>query len=242
MWKQKKVSVVIGSYREKNSIRAVIDGLFATGIIDEVVIVDNNAEKGSLEEVQKTRAKIIFEKRQGQGFALRTGMREAIGDYVILCEGDGTYNPQDVEKFLSYASEFHAVLGTRTNTSLIGEGSGMFLLRRLADVWEGKLIQLLFLTDGLSDVGCTYKLLRKEVVKKLDPLWQTGDSHFVTEVTLQIVSHKIPFVEIPVAFKQRVGVSSVTESFSNVAKWGFKLLFFIFMFWVRHISGRSQKK
>lgn len=233
MWKGRAVSVVLASYREKNSIREVIDGFFATGVVDEVIVVDNNAEIGSVEEVKKTRAKIIFEKKQGQGCALRTGMREARGHYVILCEGDGTYNPSDIGRFLAYGEEFPVVLGTRTNTSLIRSGSGMFFLRRMADIFEGKLIELLFAAGRLTDVGCTYKLLRKEVIKKLDSVWISGDSHFVTEVTLQVAAHKIPFVEIPVAFQKRVGTSSVTESLRNIVKWGIKLLVFILLFRVR---------
>ncbi|KKW12608.1 MAG: Glycosyl transferase, family 2 [Parcubacteria group bacterium GW2011_GWA2_49_9] len=237
MWKGKTVSVVISSYRERNSIREVIDGYFATGVVDEVIAVDNNAEAGSNGEIQQTRARLITEERQGQGFGLRAGMREAKGQYVILSEGDGTYDPYDISKFLAYGEDFPVVLGTRTNTSLIGPDSGMFLLRRIADELEGRLIEMLFFTNRLTDIGCTYKLLRREVVERLDTKWQTGDSHFITEVTLQVAARKILFVEIPVAFKKRIGVSSVTENFFNITKWGVKLLVFILSFWVRWISG-----
>jgi glycosyltransferase involved in cell wall biosynthesis len=230
MWKGKTVSVVMTSYKEKNSIREIIDGFFNTGFVDEVIVVDNNAEPGSVEEVEKTRAKLVFEKQQGQGFALWHGMREAQGDYVILCEGDGTYDPFEAEKFLVYAEKFPVVLGTRTNTSLIGPDSGMFFLRRVADVMEGKLIEILFRANRITDVGCTYKLLHREVIKELEPHWLKGDSHFTTEMTLQVAARKIPFVEIPVSFIKRVGVSSVTHSFGLVMKWGFKLLIFILIF------------
>jgi glycosyltransferase involved in cell wall biosynthesis len=233
MWKGKSVSVVLASYREKNSIREVIDDFFNTGFIDEVIVVDNNAEPGSVEEVQKTRAKLIFEKQQGQGFALRTGMREAQGYYVILCEGDGTFDPSDTEKFLVYGERFPIVFGTRTNTSLVGPDSAMYFLRRMADVAEALLIEILFFSNRLTDVGCTYKMLNRDVVKQLEPHWITGDSHFNTEVELQAVLRKISFVEIPVAFIKRVGVSSVTESFGKSARWGLKLLLFIFYFRLR---------
>src|SRR3989344_6147272 len=240
MWKNKTVSVVLTSYRERHSIKEIIDGFFDTGVVDEVVVVDNNAEEGSVEEIKKTRAKLFFEKQQGQGYALQRGMREAMGDYVILCEGDGTYNPRDIEKFLLYGADFPVVLGTRTNTSLIGPGSAMFFLRRIADVLEGKLIEVLFFANRLTDVGCTYKLLHKEIVSRLSTCWLKGDSHFVTEMTLQVVARHIPFVEIPVAFKKRVGVSFVTESLNNIIKWGIKLLFFILFFRIYWISNRGR--
>ncbi|MDO8594561.1 MAG: glycosyltransferase [bacterium] len=241
MWKGKTVSVVISSYRERDSIREVIEGYFATGVVDEVIAVDNNAEAGSNEEIQKTKARLIVEKRQGQGFGLRAGMREAKGYYVLLSEGDGTYDPNDTFKFLAYGEEFPAVLGTRTNTSSIGPDSGMFFLRRLADELEGRLIEMLFFTNRLTDVGCTYKLLRHDVVEMLEDKWLTGDSHFVTETTLQVAARSIPFIEIPVAFKRRVGASSVTESFGKVALWGAKLLWFIVAFWLRWMFGKVRK-
>ena len=55
MWKNKTVSVVLTSYRERHSIKEIIDGFFDTGVVDEVVVVDNNAEEGSVEEIKKTR-------------------------------------------------------------------------------------------------------------------------------------------------------------------------------------------
>ena len=240
MWKGKTVSVVISSYRERESIREVIDGFFATGVVDEVVAVDNNAEPGSNEEIRKTNARLITETKQGQGWGLRAGLREAKGEYVILSEGDGTYDPRATFKFLAYGEQFPVVLGTRTNTSLIGPDSGMFLLRRIADELEGHFIELLFASNRLTDVGCTYKLLNREAINALEGKWLTGDSHFVTEVTLQVAARRIPFIEIPVAFKQRVGTSSVTESFFNVAKWGVKLLAFIVVFWARWMFGRIR--
>ena len=240
MWKGKSVSVVLTSYRERNSIREIIDGFLNINVVDEVIVVDNNAEEGSVEEIKKTQAKLFFEKRQGQGYALQRGMREASGDYVVLCEGDGTYNPNDIEKFLLYGVDFPVVLGTRTNSSLIGPDSAMFFLRRIADVLEGKLIEVLFATNRLTDVGCTYKLLRKEIARQLAPYWLKGDSHFVTEMTLQVVARRIPFVEIPVTFKKRIGESSVTESFSNIVKWGIKLFFFIIFFRVYWITHQKQ--
>lgn len=241
MWNGKSVTVVLTSYREKDSIRAAIEDFFSTGAVDEIVVVDNNAEPGSVEEVQQTKARLVFEKRQGHGWALRRGMAAAAGDYVILCEADGTFRPRDVRKFLAYAEEFPAVLGTRTNKSLIGPGTGMFFLRRVADVFEGKLIEYLFSAPNLTDIGCTYKLLSRDVVEFLKPRWLKGDSHFVTEITLQLAAARIPFVEIPVAFEKRAGESVFTGTFFKAAKWGIKLFIFIWVFWFKWLFSKKVR-
>ena len=77
MWNDKAVSVVLMTYAERDSIRAVIDGFFATGVVDEVVVVDNNAEPGTAEEVAATQARLVHEPRQGYGHATRRGLEEA---------------------------------------------------------------------------------------------------------------------------------------------------------------------
>src|SRR5690348_332510 len=84
MWGDKKVSVALMTYAEKGSIREVIDGFYATGVVDEVLVVDNNAEKGTREEVAKTKARIVHEPKQGYGHATRRGLLEAEGDLIVL--------------------------------------------------------------------------------------------------------------------------------------------------------------
>ncbi|MDF2758817.1 MAG: glycosyl transferase, family 2, partial [Thermomicrobiales bacterium] len=56
MWQGKSVSVILMTYAERGSIRATIEGFFATGLVDEVLVVNNNAEPGTSEEVAMTPA------------------------------------------------------------------------------------------------------------------------------------------------------------------------------------------
>ena len=61
MWNGHDVSVVLMTYAERDSIRDVIERFFQTGVVDEVVVVDNNAQAGTREEVEKTQARIVYE-------------------------------------------------------------------------------------------------------------------------------------------------------------------------------------
>ena len=120
MYKNKKVSVVIHTYNEAGSIRGVINGFFETGLVDEVIAVDNNALGNTEEEIKKTKATYVKEsKKQGYGFALMRGMIEAKGDLIVMTEADGTFRPMDIEKLLAYSQDFEVVLGTRTSRSAI---------------------------------------------------------------------------------------------------------------------------
>ena len=101
MFKARRVSVVMMTYKERDSIRAVIEGYEQIAAVDEIVVVNNNAEPGTAEEVALTTARQAFETRQGYGWATRRGLAEATGDLIVLVEPDGTLVPHDIEKLLA---------------------------------------------------------------------------------------------------------------------------------------------
>ena len=111
----------------------------------------------------------------------------------------------------------------------------MGLLRKLANVFEAKVIEVLFATNTVTDIGCTYKLLHKDVVQRIKPLWRERSALFATEILLLVISERIKFIEIPITFKKRVGESGLTARWSSLVKWGIRILFFIFFFWFRWI-------
>src|ERR1041384_848874 len=125
MWQDQTVSVVLMTYAERDSIRGVIEGFAELGFVDEVLVVNNNAEEGTAEEVAKTTARQVFETKQGYGHAIRRGLQEAEGDLVALVEPDGTFLPSDLIKLLAYSGECDVVFGTRTTRELIWHGSNM---------------------------------------------------------------------------------------------------------------------
>lgn len=242
MYRGKKVSAVFGTYREKKSIRRAIDDLFATGFIDEVIVVNNNAEAGTDREVRKTKAKLFYEARQGYGWAYQAAMAKATGNYIITTEGDGTFKGKDIEKLLVYAEEYDIVQGSRT--SLIGslKGiNGMNLTRKWMNVLVAKTIEFLFNTNALTDVGCTFRLMNRMAYNKLKDLWYDRTALFNTEILILAVTNKIPFVEIPVAYHKRVGTSQIVGSFTKEAVWAFKIQFFIFKSWFTWLLRRRER-
>jgi glycosyltransferase involved in cell wall biosynthesis len=234
MYKGKTVSVVFGTYREKGSIKRVIEEFFATGFVDEVIVVNNNAESGTDEQVKKTKAKLIYEPKQGYGAAYQTGITQSTGDWVILCEPDGSYTGSDVEKFLVYTKDgFDVVFGSRTGHISLLAGADMTVWRKFANVIEAKTIEILFNTQSLTDVGCTYKLFSKSAIKKLSRQWKTTNALFSTELVLLTVTHKLKFIEIPITFKKRVGQSSLTGQGYKLVKWGIFIQLYILSFWIK---------
>jgi len=234
VYQNKTVSIVFATYREKKSIKKIVDNFFRTGFVDQVIVVDNNAENGTLEEVAKTKATLITEKKQGYGYAYQKGIKHATGDFVVLCEPDGSYSASDLERFLVYAKDgFDAVLGSRTGQSTPLSGADITLLRKFANVIEAKTVEVLFNTNALTDVGCTYKLFTLKNLKKLSRQWVRKDSIFATELLLLTVTNNMKFIEIPITFKKRIGRSSLTDSNYKLVKWGITIQMYIFKFWLR---------
>ena len=225
-YKGKKVSVVIPTYNEAGSIRGVIEEFFNTGLVDEIVVVDNNALGKTREEIGKTKARLVEERRPGYGFALMRGLLEAKGELVVMCEADGTFLPKDIEKLLSYSDEFEAVLGTRTSRAAIWSGAFMPFPVRFGNWLWAKVIEVLFNGPVLTDVGCTYKLLSRKALEKIKNLFSLSDGgpKFSPELMIWLIRRKVNIIEIPVIYKERVGKSGYTGSIWRATKLGLRML------------------
>ena len=210
MWKNKVVSVVFPTYNEKDSIRKAIEDFFSQGYVDEIVVVNNNAAQGTSEEVAKTKAREVFEEKQGYGHAIQKGLKEAKGDLLIVSEPDGTFIGRDVIKLLAYSEDFDVVFGTRTSKNLIWEGANMGIFLKWGNVFLAKLMELVYNTTVLTDVGCTTRLISRKALKKIQNQFSIGGSHFGLEMMLLVIKNKIKFMEIPMNYRKRVGKSSVT--------------------------------
>lgn len=240
MWQGQHVSVILMTYNERDSIRATIEGFLATGVVDEVLVVNNNAAPGTAEEVAQTAARQVFEPRQGYGWASRRGLAEASGELLVLAEPDGTFLPADILKLLAYSDECDAVFGSRTTRQLIWSGANMGAFLKWGNWAVAKLVEVLFNTSHLSDVGCTYKLLRRPLAEQLLPQFTVGDSHFGPELMLRVITSGARFVEIPVNYLPRVGESAVTGDLRKAFILGLQMIFFILRFRLATLGRRTR--
>jgi glycosyltransferase involved in cell wall biosynthesis len=233
MWLGKRVSLILPTYNERDSIRAAIEDFDATGLIDEIVVVNNNAAEGTSQEVAKTRAREVHEPRQGYGAAIRRGFREADGDLIVVAEPDGTFRGRDVRKLLAYAEDFEIVYGSRTVKELIWEGANMGLFLKWGNYAVAKLMELLFNTTSLSDVGCTVRCMRRETLRELEPLFTVDGSFFGPEMMVVSILRRRKIIQIPVNYTRRVGVSSVTGNQWVAFRLGLRMIALIVSYRVR---------
>jgi len=224
MWRGKKVSVILPTYNEKDSIRACVLGFFATGLADEVIVVNNNATPGTSEEVAGTGARELIETKQGYGNALLCGIDNTDAQLIVLSEPDGTFNPNDLIKLLAYSDDVPVVFGTRTSREFIWAGANMGRFLRWGNWAVAKMTELLFNTTILTDMGCTMRLFQRPALERIRSHLTIGGSHFGPQLLMEVVAHGIPFVEIPVNYCSRVGESSVTGNFWKAFRLGMRMI------------------
>ena len=239
MWYRKTVSVAIPTYSEKESIRHCIEGFFSTGVVDEIVVCNNNAKSGTSEEVAKTAAREVFERRQGYGWSCRKALLETTGELIVLSEPDGSFEPFDILKLLAYSRDFDVVFGSRTNTELIWTGANMGLFMKWGNWAVAKYMEFIFNTTTLTDVGCTMRLLTRDVLQTIQTFFTVGASHFGPEMMLLSIWSGCRFIEIPLNYKPRVGKSMVTGSRWKAFVLGLQMIRLITRFRVRTWVGKG---
>ena len=106
----------------------------------------------------------------------------------------------------------------------------------------GKMMEFLFNTTILTDVGCSMRLLRREVYETLAPQFSVGGSAFGPHLMLLVFMNGFKFTEIPVNYKRRVGVSSVTGSLPKAILLGMEMAWMVLRYRVLSWMGVLPKK
>lgn len=224
MWNGKTVSVVLPAYNEEASIRQAVEDFFDTGVVDEVVVVNNNSRDRTVQEASKTRARVITETTQGYGAALTRGLREATGDFIVLAEPDGTFVSRDILKLLSYVEDFDMVCGTRTTRELIWQQANMGWFLRIGNYLVAKMLEVLHNTCSMSDCGCTFRLVRREGLHRFIDNLTVQRSHFLPEMVILARRAGLAIIEIPLNYRARQGESKITGTWKGVFHTGLKMV------------------
>ncbi|MDH5750346.1 MAG: glycosyltransferase family 2 protein [Rhodospirillales bacterium] len=248
MWNNQTISVIMPAYNEEANVAKTVGEFLNLSyfldsrIVDEVIVVNNNSTDNTKELARDAGAKVVTEEKQGYGNALQRGLRETSSDLVILCEPDGTFNPKDIVKLLSYSEEFEMVCGTRTYPGMIWEDANMKWFLRLGNYAVAKLMEILYKTHSLSDCGCTFRLIRGEAVRKILPDLFVGKSHFLPNMVIAAHMNNIDFIEIPVSYRGRVGESKITGTLWGAWKTGLAMIWLIIRMWPSFIARRKSSQ
>lgn len=110
-----KVSIVIPAYNEHESIGALIASIQQYVPLCEILVVDDASTDGTAQIAQHAGARVIRHPYNiGNGAAVKTGIRNATGDKIVLLDADGQHNPEDIPKLLEAAQNYDMVVGARS--------------------------------------------------------------------------------------------------------------------------------
>lgn len=226
-----EISVVLPAYNEEEAVGSVIDSfaheLRAKGRTFEIIVVDNNSSDSTNAIATQKGVRVVIEAKQGYGYACIRGLSEANGKMVFLTEADDSFSPRDLWKMLSYLEEedIEVVFGTRTTLELVERGAKMGWLLHWGNFFLGKLIQIQFWNRcRLSDVGCTFKGIKREALLRVEKNFGEGGPAFSPEMIIWCLKAGLRTVEIPIRYRRRIGQSKVTSNNWKSILIGFRML------------------
>lgn len=194
------VSVVIPTLNEAGNILETVTTIEKELTYPkEIIVVDSNSTDGTIEIVKDTSfCRLIIEPRRGYGIALRTGMKHAKGNIIVMVDGDGTYQVSHINRLVERMIEKDAdmVLATR----MYDPNKAMGLMNFIGN----KVITFVydfFYSQFLSDTQSGFRAISHEAIDKV-PL-KEGDMAYATEMLVQFAKVGYNMVEIPTTYKAR---------------------------------------
>ena len=204
-----QVSVIIPAYNEEEGIKASLDGL-QEKLRDipysyEVIVVDDGSVDRTAEILQECDVRLLRHPcNMGYGAALKTGIREAGGEVIVIIDADGTYPAEKIPVMLDlmYAEHYDMVVGAR-----IGKNVNIPLARRPAK-WLITRFASYLAGVKIPDLNSGLRVFRKEVALKFFNLFPNGFS-FTTTITLVTLSNGYKVWFEPIDYLPRSGKSKI---------------------------------
>ncbi len=199
-----KITIIIPAYNEAEVIGSVVDGIRAAAGDDdwEILVVDDGSSDETSERASRPGVRVVKHPyNKGNGAAVKTGLREAVGEIICLMDADGQHDPREIPKLLTGLQTYDLVIGTRT-----GRQSGG-ILRWLGNFFYNRLAS--YLTNHqIYDLTSGFRAAWRDKMLEFLPLFPNGFSYPVTSTMAFIkAGYNVGF--IPVTVSKRVGQSKI---------------------------------
>ncbi|MFC5193792.1 glycosyltransferase family 2 protein [Bizionia hallyeonensis] len=223
------IKVIIPAYNEADSIPLVIGDIPA--LVNEIIVVSNNSTDATIENARNAGATVLSESRKGYGYACLKGMayvaeQNEKPDIIVFLDGDYSDYPEELTKIIQpiLDNKVDFVIGARVKTL---REKGSMTIPQIFGNWLATTLMRFMFKSKFTDLG-PFRAIKYKQLLALN--MQDKTYGWTVEMQLKVLKQKISYTEIPVNYRNRIGVSKVSGTVKGAVFAGFKILGWIFKY------------
>ncbi|WP_452232412.1 glycosyltransferase family 2 protein [Lacinutrix sp. MEBiC02595] len=224
-----KIKVIIPAYNEQDSIANVIHDI--PKMVDEVIVISNNSTDATEANAKNAGATVLKENRKGYGYACLKGMDyisklESKPDIIVFLDGDYSDYPEELTKIVApiIEDDIDFVVGARVKAL---RELGSMTPQQVFGNWLATFLMKLFFGAKFTDLG-PFRAIKYDTLLNLNMEDKTYG--WTVEMQLKALKQKLTYLEIPVNYRNRIGVSKVSGTVKGSVFAGIKILGWIFKY------------
>lgn len=223
------LKVIIPAYNEADSIAKVIHDIPKT--VNEIIVVNNNSTDATEVNAKQAGATVLTESRKGYGYACLKGMayvskQEIKPDIVVFLDGDYSDFPEELTKIVQPIIEDNIdfVIGARVKRL---REPGSMTQPQIFGNWLATFLMRIMFGSNFTDLG-PFRAIKYQ--KLLALKMEDKTYGWTVEMQLKALKQKLSYIEIPVSYRNRIGVSKVSGTLNGAIMAGIKILGWIFKY------------
>jgi glycosyltransferase involved in cell wall biosynthesis len=224
-----RIKVIIPAHNEADSIGYVVKDIPI--FVEEIVVVNNNSSDETLTNARNAGATVLTENRSGYGYACLKGMNYIANettdtDIVVFLDGDYSDYPEELTKIVApiLDNDIDFVVGARVKEL---REKGAMTIPQIFGNWLATGLMKLFFSSKFTDLG-PFRAIK---YSKLLALKMEDKTYgWTVEMQLKVLKHQFSYVEVPVNYRNRIGVSKVSGTIKGATFAGIKILSWIFKY------------
>ena len=224
-----KIKVIIPAFNEEDFIALVINDI--PELVDEIIVVSNNSTDQTEDRARKAGATVLKEPRKGYGYACLKGMNHIAQqkdkpDIIVFLDGDYSDYPEELIKIVQPIIEGHVDLVIGARVKELRE-NGSMTGPQIFGNWLATALMKLFFRSTFTDLG-PFRAIKYD--KLLGLKMEDKTYGWTVEMQLKALKQKLSYREIPVNYRNRIGVSKVSGTIKGAIFAGIKILTWIFKY------------
>ena len=224
-----RIKVIIPAFNEEKSIGLVIKDI--PDYVEEVIVISNNSTDKTEENAAKAGATVLKEPRKGYGYACLKGMnfiaeQDTVPDIIVFLDGDYSDYPEQLTQLIApiVEKEIDFVIGARVKRL---REAGSMTLPQIFGNWLATFLMKLLFGSKFTDLG-PFRAIKYH--KLLALAMEDKTYGWTVEMQLKAIKKDFSYQEIPVKYRNRIGVSKVSGTIKGAVMAGVKILGWIFKY------------